>query len=167
MPLPQYKGRYAEIYFPSPKFLERWQSCAKASRSTLSAWIFETVEASLDGATEPAQEINAQKASLQEENRALRRDLEKSDARLKELETEIFKLRNEVFQQQLKGAGVFDPKVASILRVGGVWSNRELLKELAVDPHDIEAIEIVTRQLQALQDLGIVTESAKGWRWVG
>ncbi len=164
----RYRGRYAEIYLPSEKFLDRWRSYAKASRKPLSSWIFEIVEAALDKATEPVPEIETQKVNLQEDNRALRRELEKSDARLKQLETEVFKLRNEIFSvKQFEGSGSFDLKLTAALRSGGTWTGQELLRELNVEPNDSKAIEIVTRQLQALQDVELVQETAKGWRWIG
>lgn len=56
----------------------------------LSRWIYEIVEEHL---AEGSDEGAAQKSDLFVENRRLQRELEKSNARIKELETEIFKLK--------------------------------------------------------------------------
>jgi septal ring factor EnvC (AmiA/AmiB activator) len=167
MPPKKYKGRYTEVYFPSEKFLEKWKTQAANSRMTLSSWIFATVESSMDGMSEPSQEIISQKTSLQEENRTLRRDLEKSEAKLRELETQIFKLQHGSFLSDSESQKIYSEKVIKVLRSGGTWPGRELLAELGVNPDDAVAIQIITIQLQALQDFGLVTESARGWKWIG
>ena len=121
----------------------------------------------MDGMSEPSQEIISQKTSLQEENRTLRRDLEKSEAKLRELETQIFKLQHGSFLSDSESQKIYSEKVIRVLRSGGTWPGRELLAELGVNPDDAVAIQIITTQLQALQDFGLVTESARGWKWIG
>jgi hypothetical protein len=167
MPPKQYRGRYTEVYFPSEKFLEKWKAQAVAARMPLSSWIVATVEAAVDGTSEPAQEIADQKTSLQEENRRLRREMEKSEAKLRELETQIFKLQHASFLSDTEGQKIYSEKLIKILRSGGTWPGRELLAELSVNPNDAVAIQIVTAQLQALQDFGLVSENARGWKWIG
>jgi hypothetical protein len=167
MPPKKYQGRYTEVYFPSEKFLEKWKAQAEAARMPLSSWIVATVEAAVDGTSEPAQEIADQKTSLQEENRRLRREMEKSEAKLRELETQIFKLQHASFLSDTEGQKIYSEKLIKILRSGGIWPGRELLAELSVNPDDVVAIQIVTAQLQALQDFGLVSENARGWKWIG
>jgi len=163
----RYRGKYAEVYLPSETFLEKWKAQAKASKMSLSAWIFAEVEAARDGMSETAQETAAQKTSLQDENRTLRRDLEKSEARLRELETQIFKLQHATFLKDEAGQKEYSEHLIRILRSGGLWSSRALLEELGVNQADADAIQIVSNQLQALQDFKLVSESARGWKWVG
>ena len=167
MPPKKYRGRYTEVYFPSEKFLEKWKTQAKESRMPLSSWIFATVEATVDGAAEPSQEITRQKTSLQEENRKLRRELEKGEAKMRELETQVFKLQHASFLSDTESQKIYSEKLIKILRSGGTWPSRELLAELSVNPDDAVAIQIVTNQLQALQDFRLVSENARGWKWLG
>jgi hypothetical protein len=167
MPPKRYQGRYTEVYFPSEKFLVKWKAQAEAARMPLSSWIVATVEAAVDGTSEPVQEIANQKTSLQEENRRLRRDMEKSEAKLRELETQIFKLQHASFLNDTEGQKIYSEKLIKILRSGGTWPGRELLAELSVNPDDSVAIQIVTTQLHALQDFGLVFENARGWKWIG
>jgi len=156
------------MYFPSQKDRERWRKLATKSKMPFHRWIYEMVETRLAEESEPAQEISSQRASLQDENRHLRKDLQKSEARLSDLETEIFKIRHQLFMMKTpKGKGKFDAMLLAALRSGGTWQGRVLLEELGVDSNDIDAIEIVTSQLQYLQDLGLVKESAQGWKWIG
>lgn len=168
MPTEEYRGRRTEIYFPSEDFLKKWKGWAKAAKTPLSSWIFETVERVMDDSGEPIQDIAKERSSLQDENRKLRRDLENATTLMEAYKTEAFNLRNEIFlQKDLRGRGQFDDRLVAVLRRGGVWRSRDLLKELDVDAKDVDAIQIVVKQLQTLQDIGIVQEGSNGWRWVG
>ena len=168
MPDKRYNGRRTEIYFPSENFLKKWKARSDAADMTLSAWIFETVEQTLDDSAPPAEDLVQEKTTLLEENRRLRKDNVNLSKLMEAYKTEAFTLRNEIFlQKDLKGSGKFDEHLVEVLRSGGVWRAQDLLKELDVDTKDIDAIQIVTRQLQALQDIGVVKESATGWKWVG
>lgn len=73
----------------------------------LSSWVFATVEAAIDGTIEPSQEITSHNVSLQEENRRLRRELEKDEAKLRELETQIFKLQHSSIYSDTDNRRVF------------------------------------------------------------
>jgi hypothetical protein len=165
MPSERYRDRHIDVYLPSEKFLEKWKATADASRMALSPWIFSTVEASIDGMAEPAQETSIRANSLAEENRKLRRDIEKSEARLRELETQLFKVQNESRLQD-HGIGPKPDRLIEILQSGGTWSGRDMLKELGINPDDAKAIQIVSKQLESLQDFGLVSESARGWKWI-
>lgn len=115
----------------------------------------------------PAMELAKDQNALRDQNRNLRRDLENAKAELERQKTELFKLRYEALLQPVpRGVAQLNERIVDILRSGGTWSSQELLKELEVNPRDIEAIQIATRQLQMLQDFGLVRESVKGWRWV-
>jgi len=165
MPRQDAKSRQFMMYFPSEADRERWRKTAKKAKMPFTAWIYSMVEARLAEDDEAGKD---RAVFSYAENRKLHRELEKSEARISELETEVFKLRNQLFAApQPTGLGQIDEKLLNVLRSGGTWSNREILAEMGVEPHDIEAIEIITRQLQVLQDLRLVKESARGWRWIG
>jgi len=167
MPDPKYKDRRTEVYFPSEKFLEKWKGLSDAADMTLSSWIFETVERTLDDTAQPPEEMAQEKTTLQEENRRLRKDNENLSKLMEAYKTEAFTLRNEFFlQKDPRGRTKFDDNLIRTLQSGGVWKAQTLLKELDVDAKDVDTIQIVTKQLQILQDIGAVKESATGWKWI-
>ena len=86
---------------------------------------------------------------------------------MRDLETQIFKLQQAVFLQDQPGQENYSKKLIQVLRSGGNWQGRDLLAELNVNPDDGTAIQIVTNELQSLQDFGLVKESVRGWKWVG
>ena len=168
MPLEKYRDRRWEIYFPSEKFLKKWKDRAKASGMPLSKWIFEIVEAHMEEDTITSQELARDQETLRDQNRNLRRELENVRADLERQKTEVFKLKNEVLLQPVpQGVVQLNERIVNILKSGGSWSSQALLKELDVNANDIEAIQIVTHQLQMLQDFDLVSEGARGWKWIG
>jgi len=168
MPDKKYNGRRAEIYFPAKSFLEKWEAKADAASMTLSSWIFATVEQTLDDSAPPLDDVVQERTNLQEENRKLRKENENLSKLMEAYKTEAFTMRNEIFlQKDLAGSGEFDSQLVRVIRSGGVWRAPALLKELDIDAKDVDAIQIVTKQLQTLQDIGVVKESATGWKWVG
>ncbi len=160
MPSEEYNGRRTEIYFPSEDFLKKWKEKAKASGVSLSTWIFETVEASIDATSAPPSEQFIDQDILREQNRKLRRELESANIELDRLKTELFKLQH-------IHSNEYNEKMIEALQSGGVWPSQDLLKEAGISPLDLEAIQIISQQLYMLQDLGLVKESVKGWRWIG
>ncbi|MGD0951907.1 MAG: hypothetical protein ABR985_05870 [Methanotrichaceae archaeon] len=167
MPLEKYRGRRWEIYFPSETFLEKWKERAKASRMPLSKWIFETVESHMDEDTTTVQDLTMDQEALRDQNRKLRRELESAEAELERQRTELFKLRNEALLQPVpQGVVQLNERLVDILKSGGTWSSHGLLKELDINSNDVEAIQIVTHQLQMLQDFNLVIEGARGWKWI-
>lgn len=168
MPLKKYRSRRWEIYFPSEEFLEKWKERAKAAKMPLSKWIFETVEAHMDEDTITAQELARDQETLRDQNRNLRRELDNAKAELERQKTEAFKLKNEALLQPVpQGVVQLNERIVNILKSGGIWSSQDLLKELDVNASDIDAIQIVTHQLQMLQDFDLVSEGARGWKWIG
>lgn len=152
------------MYFPSEADRERWRKNARKSKMPFTDWIYSMVESKLADEDEGAR--TAQTVATLAENRQLRRELQKSEARINDLEMEIFKLREQKFAED-QGRAPIDEKLVQVLQKGGTCSNAAILEELGVDPHDIEAIELLSRQLQLLQDIKLVRESAWGWRWFG
>jgi predicted nuclease with TOPRIM domain len=122
----------------------------------------------MDEDTITAQELARDQETLRDQNRNLRRDLDNAKAELERQKTEAFKLTNEVLLQPVpQGVVQLNERIVNILKSGGTWSSQDLLKELDVYPSDIKAIQIVTHQLQMLQDFDLVSESSRGWKWTG
>ncbi len=160
----------AQIVFPSEEFFRKWKGISKAARMPLSRWIFETVEASLDRAEapKPSQDITRERDNLQAENHKLRLELEMTSKLAETYRTEAFIVRNQLYQQLHPiGKDEIDERLMKLLKRGGVWHREDILREMDVNPNDVEALSTIAKQLQALQDHGLVSEGAKGWRWIG
>lgn len=121
----------------------------------------------MDEDTTTLQDLTMDQETLRDQNRKLRRELESAKAELERQRTELFKLRNEALLQPMpQGVIQLNERLVDILKRGGTWSSNGLLKELDINPNDVEAIQIVTHQLQMLQDFNLVIEGARGWKWI-
>lgn len=165
MPLSQYKQRCKTIYLESPEQLTRWESAAINSKMNFNRWLRAIVEDYLN--RDPDDESNYASRDIQtlhSEVIKLRKELERSKLEMQQKETELFKLRTQVLQQEA-GRIELDSKLLEVLSDGCVWSNRDILEALGVDSRDVEAISAITKLLQRLQDAGLVEEGKRGWKW--
>lgn len=163
----RYTNRRLEICFASEAELERWRERAKKSKAPLAKWVRETIENYLaDEEALPRQDIERDVARIREENRSLRRELQKTEAALQLAEAQLIKAKHSAFLQDA-GHSEFTEDLLDLLKGGCVYSGREILKELHIAPVDSDSIKIIHRQLQLLQSMGVIREEPRGWRWVG
>lgn len=168
MPDKKYNGRRQEIYFPTNQDLARWKAQAKKYNVSLSKWIYDFVEARLEPDQDP-DKISATSEdilNLQAEVNRLRTESKDKSARLERAETDLFNLRYQPFMDPDPVSAKFSRELIDLLKVGGSWRGREILKQLNIDPGNVESIRIVSNQLGVLEKFSIIEESPKGWRWV-
>ena len=107
-------------------------------------------------------------AQGKEELARLRRELKDKTAMVEKLETEIFTLKHSLFLQPVpSGKGELSSTLVTLLQDGHVWRPNDIMRELDIDPKNIDAIKVLAGQLHALQDLRLVEEGPKGWKWIG
>ena len=166
MPRPSHYNRQFLIYLPTEKDLDNWKELAKAARISLNKYIFEMVERGRQEA-QPRTDLIKEISDLLEENQKQREEIKLKSLVLEKYETELFKFRHESFlQPEFQGTQQFSEALVNLLKKGRAYSGQDILKSLNVDPKDSEAVRIVHRQLQILQDFKLITEGANGWRWV-
>jgi hypothetical protein len=92
--------------------------------------------------------------------------LEQWRVELEKKETEIFKLRYGAFlQQDIQGISSFSKPLIDLIQQGKTWTEDDLLRGLHIDPNDGDAIKITTRQLEELEQFGVVKREIEGWKW--
>ncbi len=101
---------------------------------------------------------------LQEENRKLREDLKLRALALEKAETDLFRLRGAAWAEQ-RGRESLNEDLIGLLKTGSLWTASQILESLGVSPRDVEVMRIISKQLQILQAAGMVSETARGWRW--
>lgn len=161
--------RIATVYFPSEEELQEWTAAAHEAGVPLSAYIREMVakgQASLKA--RPRADHAKELEDLRRENAGLVRDAREKTMLLEHYETELFKLRNQIFREaDSEGLGEYDPKLLAILREGKTIESYRLLTGLGINPRDSDAVKLVKNQLEEMRRFGLVTETPHGWRWVG
>lgn len=159
----RYEKRRLEICFASEEELERWR--ARAGETPLARWAREVVENYLaDEELKPRQELELDTTRLREENRNLKRELQKTEAALELAESQLIRLKHSDFLKD-EGRAILSAELVNLLLSGCAWPGREIVKELHIAPNDSDAKKIVHAQLETLASAGFIEETPRGWRW--
>ena len=135
----------------------------------MSKFVFEAVEAFRAAKDEtPRSEMVKELAEAKEEVQKLRTELKMKTMLLEKMDAEVYKARYASFQEVEMGEGTrrHDQEPISILKPGKVLDGYSILKELAIDPRETEAVKLINNQLESLKRFGLVEETAKGWKWI-
>ena len=169
MVAPGLKTRYIDVYLPSEAAKHEWVEDAKKVGLPLSKFVFEAVEAFRAAKEEiPRYEMVKELAEAKEESQKLRTELKMKTMLLEKMDAEVYKARYASFQEVEMGEGTrhHDQELISILKPGKALDGYSILKELAIDPRETEAVKLVNDQLESLKRFGLVEETAKGWKWI-
>ncbi len=96
-----------------------------------------------------------------QENRLLRQLADNLDKELRRYRAKPFA------EESFRGTRQFDKDLVSLLRKGGSHSQEEVLAHLEVEPSETEMVKAVAKQLEALENYGLVEYVGRGWRWRG
>ena len=162
------KKRAIYVYPPS-EMSEKWKKTAEESGESISKFVIEHVENSLNR----DEEGFSSRSTLLEENKHLRETLHVKDKRVEHLELLIEKLeedlrfyRSKMFtDNEFTGVRSYDKKLIEILREPGTHSTEELLTRLRIKQNETEAIKAISRQLENLEAYGLARSTMKGWIW--
>jgi hypothetical protein len=98
---------------------------AKAAGLTLSGFILETVEAHLRDKNRTPRNS----PMLVDDIQKLREDNKLRHIALERAETELFRLKHNIFLQPLRGESAFNKDLVEVLQRGGTWSAHDLLQD--------------------------------------
>jgi hypothetical protein len=169
MVAPGLKDRYVDVYLPPENIKQEWEEGAKKAGLSLSKFVFEAVEAFRAAKEEtPRSDMVRELAEAREEAQKLRSELKLKTLLLEKLEADVYKARYANFQEVEMGEGTrrHDQGLINILKRGKALEGYSILKELAIDPGETEAVKLINNQLESLRRFGLVEETAKGWRWI-
>jgi len=163
------KQRAIYVY-PPAEVAQRWKDQAERSGASISRFVIEHVENSLNSETDPDYQP---RTSLIEENRKLAEALNEKDKRIHQLELLVEKLeedlriyRSRIFPDSDEKVRDYDKRLIQILREAGPHTSDALLHRLGVSLSDMGAVKMVSAQLDILQAFGLVRQTSRGWAWV-
>jgi hypothetical protein len=164
MPDAKYSGRILTIYFPTAKELKKLQDAALACRMPHAHFALEMIRRGMDMPTTPSAGLQ----DTRDELAMARMDLKEKNARIKQLETDLFTLKSSLFSQPSpEGRSSLSSELVELLQDGHTWRPADIMARLGIDAKNIDAITSLAGQLHALQDLKMVEETTNGWRWIG
>jgi len=159
------------IYLPSIKHKKRWEELAKKQKVSISKFIIEHVENSLnqeDPGYKTRAEMQKEINDLKKENEELRKDNRMKRIVIDKLEDELRRYRSLPFLEKpapkVRG---YDRDLIDLLKRVNVVTYDQILEHLKIDPKDSDVMKAIRIQLEALEEYGIIQKTPKGWRWVG
>ncbi|MEM2182792.1 MAG: hypothetical protein QXQ62_01485, partial [Candidatus Bathyarchaeia archaeon] len=167
------KERTVYIYLPSLEMVEDWKRRAERAGVSLSKFVIERVLDSIrreDGEEgylsradliKRLRDAEEEVKRLREENRLLRRLVENLDNELRRYRAASF------LEEHFEGVRRFDKELIELLRGGGVYNDEEILARLNIDPSNADLVKAVSKQLELLEEYGLVEFTGRGWRWKG
>ena len=149
---------------------ERWKAQAEKSDTSISKFVIEHVENSLNMEHE---EGYSSRSVILDENRQLREALTEKERRISHLELLVEKLEEDlrVYRARLftdedfRGVRNYDKKLIALLKEPGVRTSEEILDRLNIEAKESEAVKAVSKQLENLEAYGLVRSTGKGWMW--
>ncbi|MCJ7443277.1 MAG: hypothetical protein MUO26_01880 [Methanotrichaceae archaeon] len=163
------KSRYVWLYLPSKADKERWQDEANKAKTPLSKFCIEIIESALAENEEfkPRHKMIKELEDIKIECKALRDDLRQKSIVLERYESELKRYRSQAFiGEDFQGVRRYSRELVEILKEGAADSYR-LLEKLCIDPKESELIKAVSKQLEELEEYGLVKIEGRVWRWIG
>ena len=168
MPPKGFENRFLTIYFPTANEVKDIKDAAGKAGLNHSHFMREMIRKGMEFSQEPDLSPLIESQKDREEVARLTRELKDKAAYIEKLETEIFNLKHSLFLQPIPtGVGERSVELVELLQDGRVWRTDDIMLALNIDSKNIDALKALAGQLHALQDLKLLTETSKGWRWTG
>ncbi len=163
------KQRRVDVYLPSLEMKERWKEVADDRGQSLSKFVIEQIEDSLnkeDEDYETRQELLEENRELEEKVKELEKDVEVYRESYDKLEEELKEHRAKDFTEA-RGSREFSKELIQLLKKERFIEFEDIYDKLDIDPSDSEVVKGFQEQLKTLKEYGLVKEEERGWRWEG
>lgn len=164
------KSRYVYLYLPSAEEKARWDKLASDAGVPLTKFVIGIVQEALaeDAEIRPRGELTKEITALRKEVRELKDELKLKSIVLDKYETELKRYRNAAFlEENFKGSRKYNRELVDLLKRGGTMDSYKILEALGIDLKDAELVKAISRQLEDLEEYGMISSTSKGWRWIG
>jgi hypothetical protein len=174
----QLTDRAIYVYLPTVDMAQEWKSLADKARISISKFVTEHVENSLKQEQERSRyasraellkqikERDDEIARLKQEVKLLKMLSENLDNELKKYRAQPF-LAESSTASKFEGVREYDKELIELLKKTGHIDNDSLLKELGIRPKDLDLVKAIRKQLRNLEAYGLVSSTARGWKWLG
>jgi len=174
---PSIKDRSFWVYVPSIEIAEKWKKTAKKSGVSISKYIFEIVDEHIqtDKTNISKKEISKKYVNLEKQNETLRNEnieLQKKVDMLNLLtdryENQLRDYRNKTFIENGKWEGVreYQSELIKLFKSKSSIKENEIVDLLHVNPLDSKTMKAISKQIEHLEDYGVIERMKGGWRWI-
>ncbi|VVB59929.1 Uncharacterised protein [uncultured archaeon] len=167
------KQRLIYVYLPSNQMLEKWKSLSEKAVTPLSKFVVEHVENSLQ--QEENKEGYRSRSKLlddirriQEENKELNKRVKYFEILVSRLEEEVRRYRAKPFlEKDFSGVRKYEEALIKMFKIHSEVHKEEVLEHLGINPMEIDAIKGIQKQLENLENYGLIKDVGGKWRWKG
>jgi hypothetical protein len=164
------KKRAIYVYLPSQKMADDWKTKAEKSGNSISKFVIDRVEDSIRKEEEQDYlsriELIKKLRVAEEELKQLRKDNRLLKKLVDNLDTEMKRYRAKPFlENDFKGVRRFNKELIDLLRQGIAYSGDEILTCLGISYSDTDLVKAINRQLEVLENYGLVQYVGRGWKW--
>ncbi|AGK62125.1 hypothetical protein Asulf_02172 [Archaeoglobus sulfaticallidus PM70-1] len=164
------KKRAIYVYLPSEEMAEEWKRIAKERNISISKFVVECVQESLSKdesdfvsrkeLLDRVKKLEDENKELRKENRMLKNLVDKLDEELKIYRAKPF------LESEFVGKREFSDELIDLFKRRKYVEYEELYLLLNVDPvNDQELVRSYLRQIEALEQYGLIESTARGWKW--
>jgi len=162
------KQRAIYVYLPSVQTAKRWKEVAEKEKISISKFVVEHVENSLQQEKDhtPRSQLLENLNKLKEENNELRRQNKILNKAVDTLDSELKSFRLKPFlEPSFEGIRQYEKELITVFRRRKALRSDEILDVLSISISDQDSIKAINRQLENLQNYGLIKVVRGGWKW--
>ena len=165
------KKRALYIYLPSEEMTKDWKEKAKQQNTSISKFIIEHVENSMtkQGESHPYQtrmDLVKENSKLKSENKDLLKRNKILNTAIERLEEELKKQRAQPFiETDYTGIRNYEKDLINLFRQKKEIRKEELIDYLNLDINDTLVIKAVNKQIENLEEYGLIKDLGGKWLW--
>ncbi len=164
------KKRAIYVYLPSETMADNWKNKADQAGTSISKFVIDKVEDSIQQDQEEGylnridliSKLNKQEEEIKElrqDNRLLKKLAENLDNEAKLFRAQPF------LDESFSGVRSYNKELIEILKEGGSITGEELLIKLNIESSQTDLIKAINKQLEMLENYGLVEYVGRGWKW--
>ncbi|OKY78779.1 MAG: putative nuclease of RNase H fold RuvC/YqgF family [Candidatus Methanohalarchaeum thermophilum] len=163
------KQRRVDVYLDSLERKKKWKKIAENQDDSLSKFIQKAVQYAIDHGGPNFKELGNKAKQIQElqnQINELKEEVKQKDMVIDKLEEEIEQYRTQKFTNQtFSGKRKHKKQLIDLLKNHKKLNGDEILQKLNIDPTNTEVVEGINKQLQNLEQYGLIEDTGNGWRW--
>jgi len=173
------RKRAVTLYLPTEEMKENWYNIARKKRGmSVSYFVIEVVEDYLQKNREfsTKEDISSElemvvrkNKKLQLENADLQKKVDMLNLLTERYEKQLMGYRNKTFIENDKFDGVrkYQQTLIELFKRKSSVYEDELIDLLHIDPSDGNTLKAISKQIEYLEDYGLIQPIRGGWKWKG